>query len=230
VNRLAELRSRNGCTTFLGYDLNASFDELVRQGYVDCYIVSSEDGFSPLGAARSFFSSELGIAEGKIRELADWNRFSNANISLIGLSNQNPSSTLRGIVLAAGESSQCYKQFNTVDFGQPYRDFYYNVAYESIAYAANVLGARKLAMSHLSSSGRFHEDIATCVAEALAHFCDDAETSKIDSFVFVGCCIQQAHLYGIQRLNAQGNVSRHREIQKVRSTRDGFPVINIDWR
>ena len=83
----------------------------MRLGYVDCYIVSTEDGFSPLGAARAFFSRELGVNEAIIRNLSNWNRFENEEVSLIGLPSQNASSRLRGVVLAASETSKCYEQF-----------------------------------------------------------------------------------------------------------------------
>ena len=87
-------------------------------------------------------------------------------------------------------------------------------------------------MSHLSSSGHFHQDIATCIAEALAHFCDrdKMDTAEIDSFLFVGYCISKVHLSGIQRLNREEDVTRHRDILVQKSTRNGFEVISIDWK
>ena len=228
MNKLAELRSRNGKSTYLGYDFTSSLEELVQQGLIDSCIHSTEDGFSPLGATRQFISNELGIAEEEIRELADWNRFENDEISLIGLPNQGPAGNLKGVVLAASETSKCYRQFAPAYYSKPYRDFYYNVAYESINYCVKTLGATKLAMFHLSGSGHFHEDIATCVAEALAHFCDVAGNTSISSFLFVGCCIEQNHLAGIQRLNVEGNVTRHRKILPRTSLRNGFEVISFD--
>lgn len=228
MNQLAELRSRSGKATYLGYDFTSSLEELVEQGYIDCCIHSTEDGFSPLGETKQFISNELGIAEGEIRELADWNRFENHEISLVGLPNQKPTGNLKGVVLAASETSKCYEQFAPAYYGRPYRDFYYNVAYESIHYCVKTLGARKLAMFHLSGSGHFHEDIATCVAEALAHFCDMPDNPSISSFLFVGCCIDPNHLAGIQRLNLEGNVTRHSKTHPRKSLINGFEVISFD--
>lgn len=228
--KLAELRSEHGTTTTVGYDFSSSFEHLVERGAADCFIVSSEDGFSPLGSAREFFARELGIEQSKIIKAAEWNRFENKEISLIDLSSRNDSSRLLGVILAAGETSRCYEQFAPAFDGKPYRDFYYNVAYQSIAHAANVFGARKIAMSHLSGSGHFHEDIATAVAEALGHFCDDESNRPIDSFIFVGCCIQVNHLLGIQRLNKEGRSTRHRSICTWMTEMNGFDVINLDWR
>ena len=230
MHRLAELQSKLGTTTLVGYDFASSFQELVMQRAVDCFIVSTEDGFSPLGMAGEFFARSLGIDESAISRVADWNRFENDDVSLVELSNGTRSSDLRGVILAAGETSKCYSQFAQPRFGRPHRDFYYNVAYESISHAANALGAKKIAMSHLSGSGTFHGDIATCIAEALGHFCDNPAEPEIDSFMFVGCCIGVGHLAGIQRLNHEGRVTSHRGIRTWVTMKDGFKVINLDWR
>lgn len=228
---IARLVSRNGATTLVGYDFNSSPERLVQQGDVDCYIVSTdEDGFSPLGASKQFFANELAIDEEEIGRLAHWNRFDNPQISLIGLPSRRPKSQLRGVVLAAGETSRCYEQFGIAFLGRPHRDFYYNVAYESIAYSAIVLGAKKIAMTHLSGSGHFHEDIATCVAEALAHFCDNHDNPEIHSFLFTGCCIDPNHFRGIRRLNAEGDITEHRNIHTQTEQREGYEVVSLDWR
>lgn len=214
----------------VGYDFASSLEELVRRGDADSFIVSTEDGFSPLGAARRFISSSLGIDESTIKKLANWNRFENDEVSLIGLSRKDHSSKLLGVVLAASETSRCYEQFAPAFHSRPYRDFYYNVAYESISFAANILGARKICMSHLSGSGHFHEDIATCIGEALGHFCDNNKNAQIDSFMFVGCCINVSHLMGIQRLNNEGSVTIHHDIRTWITKKDGFEIVNLDWR
>ncbi len=230
MHGLAKLQSKQGRFTLVGYDFVSSLKEIVERGDADCYIVSTEDGFSPLGAARWFISESLGISESVIARLAHWNRFENDQVSLIGLPSQLPSSKLLGVVLAPGETSKCYEQFALPLYGRPYRDFYYNVAYESISCAASTLGAKRLCMSHLSGGGHFHEDIATCIAEALGHFCDDDSNPHIESFMFVGCCITVSHLLGIRRLNAEGGMTGHRAIRTWISSIDGFEVVNLDWR
>jgi hypothetical protein len=114
-------------------------------------------------------------------------------------------------------------------FGLPYRDFYYNVTYEAIAYASQNWGAHRIAISHLSGCGSFHEDIATCNAEALAHYCDAAE-GAIDSFIFLGDCdIDLEHLAGIHRLNAEARTGRHRPISTEVERRDGYDLVHLDW-
>ena len=91
MNKIAELRSKTGFVTTIGYDFESSLESLVEAGLIDCCIVSSEDGFSPLGAARDFFAQELGIEVNKIRKIADWNRFHNEEVSFASLSSRNSS-------------------------------------------------------------------------------------------------------------------------------------------
>jgi hypothetical protein len=196
---------------------------------VDAFVVSTEDGFSPLGAARGFFASDLGIPGDEIMRLARWNRSQNPRVTLIALASRRPESLLRGVILAPGETSKCYAQFATPRYGQPSRDFYYNVTYESIAHANRRWGARRLGITHLSGSGNFHEDIATCNAEALAHFCDESATPALASFAFVGCCITLQHLEGLERLNPEGNQTKHRPITVESEVREAAEFIHLSW-
>ena len=225
---LMALGSRHGKRTTVEFDSQA-FPSLAQAGRVDTFIVATEDGFSPLGANRLFFSADLGISESEITHLANWNRFENPRVSLVALRSRRTAGFLRGIVLAASESSECYKQFAVPRFGLPYRDFYYNVTYESIAYACGQWGAHRLGLSHLSESGNFHEDIATCNAEALAHYCDATPSAEVDSFTFVGCCIAPHHLTGIARLNSEARTGRHRPIAQEVERHEGYDLVHLAW-
>lgn len=230
MNRLAELRTKQGFNTVIGFDFDNSFEAIAMQGGADCFIVSTEDGFSPLGAARTFFARETGVEEKQISEIANWNRFENPQVSLVAIRSARPKSLLRGVILAASETSRSYEQFAVPRHGRPYRDFYYNVSYEAIAYAHEHFGARRLAMSHLSGSGNFHEDIATCAAEALAHYTERQQRPSIESFTFVGCCIDRGHLTGIARLNSEGSISRHMPITVTAEVRDDFEIVTLQWK
>jgi hypothetical protein len=224
---VAALESKTGSWTTVAYD-GGSLEPHARAGDVDAYIVATEDGLSPLGSNLRFLSEDLGIPMAEMKRLADWNRFKNPRVSLVAVTSRRPESCLRGVILAASETSECYKRFATSSFGQPYRDFYYNVSYEAIAYSVSHWRSRRLAISHLSASGRFHEDIATCNAEALAHYCDD-HPNAIDSFLFIGCCITPHHLTGIARLNADVHSEVHRAITAEVFDRDGHAVIDLKW-
>ncbi len=230
MDLLTTLSSKQGKITLIGYDFDSSFENLTERGEADCFIISTEDGFSPLGAAKAFFSKDLGISKTTFQKLANWNRFENYEFFIMGLPSHNPSSRLRGVILAPSETSKCYEQFAPAFYGKPYRDFYYNVTYESISYASNVLGAKKIAMSHLSGSGHFHEDIATCTVEALTHFCNKKDSPAIESFLFIGCCIEKRHLLGIESLNLERNLTKHRDIHTHKSSGFGFDVISFNWR
>lgn len=226
---LAEMESQHGARTIVGLEEDG-LTSLARAGRVDAFIVATEDGFSPLGSNLSFLSSDLGIPEQEIKRLADWNRFKNPRVSLVALqSRRGGKSHLRGVILAASETSASYEHFATPRFGRPYRDFYYNVTYEAIAYASKTWGAQHLALSHLSGSGSFHEDIATCNAEALAHYCDANPLADVKSFMFVECCIDQNHLSGISSLNAEARTGKHHPILVETEQHEGYVLVHLAW-
>ena len=225
---LATLESRHGLRTSIQFE-EQNLPALAAAGGVDTYIVATEDGFSPLGADRTFISHDLGIPESEISRLADWNRFKNPRVSLVALRSRKSHSLLRGVVLAASESSECYKRFAVPLYGRPFRDFYYNVTYEAIAFASGNWGAHHLALSHLSGSGNFHEDIATCNAEALAHYCDATPSAEVLSFMFVGCCISLEHLADIVRLNAEAKTAQHHPIVTEIEHHGGYDLVHLAW-
>lgn len=227
----ATLQSKHGHRTDLIYDSHAFFKELAERGEADAAIVSTEEGFSPLGASRDFFERDLGISyENEIKLLANWNRFDNERVTLVALVSRRSGSLLRGIILAPGSNTRSYEPFARSYDPRPNRDFYYNISHEAIAFACREWGARKLAISHLSSSGQYHEDIATCHAEALAHYCDEHPDTAPDFFVFCGCCITPEHLQGIRRLNAEGQSSKHFPILVEPEERSGATLLHLDWR
>jgi hypothetical protein len=227
----AALQSNHGHRTSLGYDFSALFGELAEEGKADAAIVSTEEGFSPLGASRTLFEHDLGISyENEIKPLANWNRFDNGRITLVALASRRPGGLLRGVILAPSETSLCYERLPaSVRCHRPCRDFYFNVTYEALAVACGQWGARKIAISHLSACGRYHEDIATCHAEALAHYCDANPESAPDSFVFCGCCITPDHLQGVRRLNAEGQHTTHHPIQVTTETKGSAALFHLAW-
>jgi hypothetical protein len=229
MQTIATLRHAQGGQTRICYD-PGNLEALVHRGDVDAYIVATEDGFSPLGANLRFLSEDLGVPEDEIKRLADRNRFENPEVSLVAIRSRKRDSQLRGVILAASETSLCYSRFAVPRYGKPYRDFYYNVSYEAIAHTVKTWGARKLAISHLSGCGCFHEDIATCHAEALAHYCDAHSPSADSLLCFFGCCISRTDLRGTERLYAEGQTGRHRPVSVQRLQYDGHVQIDIAWK
>jgi len=228
VEPIAILKSQQGGQCPIYY-YSGEIKSLTPIAKIDAYIVSTEDGFSPLGSNRRFLSADIGVPEEEIRQLADWNRFKNSRVTLVAIPSRRDGGYLRGIILAASESSECYERFAVPRYGRPYRDFYYNVAYEAISYASHIWRAQRLAISHLSGCNCFHEDIATCNAEALAHFCDSSD-SVIESFTFLSDCdISLEHLAGISRLNIEGKTGQHRPIFTEMEYHEGHDLIHLDW-
>lgn len=225
---IATLVSRQGATVVIAYG-QGECKALAPEGMIDAYIVSTETGFSPLGSNGRFLSSDLGIPENEIRQLADWNRFSNPRVTLAIFSSRRKGSHLRGLILAPSQGSECYKQFEAHSFGRPYRDFYYNVTYEALAYASGHWGARRIAISSLERFGDFREDIATCNGEALAHYCD-AFPGVIESVIFLReGVISPEHLAGICRLNSESETSQHRAISAETEQHSGHVLVHLDW-
>lgn len=202
---------------------------VAKQGLADTYIVATEDGFSPLGGNRSFLQHDLGIPYEEIKDLADWNRFENDQVSIIAIPSRRDNSLLKGLILAPCENSKCYRRFAQPIYGKPFRDFYYNVTYESIVVASQEWQAKRIAISHLSACNKFHADIVTSNAEALAHYCDEYSNAAINTLIFMGCCIDQSHLEGIQRLKVEAETSEHRHIKLVKEIREENMMIHIDW-
>jgi len=223
---ISVLQSRSGARTSIHFD-GGRLQTMVQEASADAYIVSCEDGLSPLGMNKAFASGALGIDDGTIGDLAYWNRYANDCVTLVSIPSRSEGSPLRGLIICPSEMSKCYRRFAEPFFGRPHRDFYYSVTYAAIEHAAEALGARRLAISHLTASGNFHEDVATCNAEALAHYCDSG-ASPIESFTFLGCCIGRVHLMEIKRLNAEGALTTHRPIKKEVEALPGHTLIHLD--
>lgn len=229
MNWFDTLHSNDGNSTKLGFDFTASLDELAKCGQIDACILSTEDGFSPLGRSKEVLARELDIPVDDISRLARWNQFENDTVTLIALASLRPNSRLRGLILAPGETAKCYTRV-AARHGMPDRSFYYNVTYEAISFVCKEWQARKPGISHLSAAGQFHEDIATCNAEALTQFCDGNLESAPECFIFWGCCIYENHLRGIARLNADRGVTFHRPIFTRVETNGEARLIHLDWQ
>lgn len=209
------------------------FRDLTERGEADAVIVSTEEGFSPLGASREFFECDLGISyDDEIRPLARWNQSENDVVSMVALKSKNTQGRLRGVLLAPGENCRSYAPFASTTRAYrptPHRDYYYNVSYEAIAFLCQEWAARKIAISHLSASGQFHEHIATCHVEALIHFCNEHPDLAPESFTFCGCCIEVNQLTGAKQLAEEKSSALHRPIRTWQTNKGSAEIINIDW-
>lgn len=223
----------NASNTTIRYDFSAIFRDLAERGEADAVIVSTEEGFSPLGASREFFERDLGVSyDDEIQPLARWNQSENDAVSLMAFKSKSTQGLLRGVLLAPGENCLSYAPFASKTRAyrpKPHRDFYYNVSYEAIAFLCQKWGARKIAISHLSASGQFHEHIATCHVEALIHFCNEHPDLAPESFTFCGCCIEVNQLTGAKQLAEEKSSALHRPIRTWTTFKGSAEIINIDW-
>ena len=230
MQEIRSFRSPDGTCVVVGHcRAEADIEALVSAGEIDCLIVASEDGFTPFGAYRRLFASEIGVNEAALGRLAESNQKSE-RVALIALPSHRKESRLRGLIISPSETSECYKQFAVPRFGAPYRDFFYNVTYEALSYATQRWGARRLGTFHLSAGNNFHSDIALCQAEAVAHFTGrKSRDVKLDSFCFVGCCITSDHLSELRNEDPAHFTGNHRPIQTRISSKDGYDLVDICW-
>jgi hypothetical protein len=225
--RFATLSNKKGPDVGINYDFKSTFNQLVTSKQVDSFIFSTQLGFSPLGIAMSNLTSMK--FPGNTQQIADWNRFENNKTSLVGIENQQLESNLKGILLAPCENSICYIKKHDRDYIEvPNKNFYYNVTFESIKYLVENFNARNIAITHLSSSGNYHDFIAMCTLEALGHF-NDLFPNKIDTFHFVGCCIEERHLRHTGRLSSENGITTHRDIKTRKEEMFGFDLLTLDY-
>ena len=248
LHHFAELRGNGGTATRLGFCKR--FDVLpkaIQEKEIDGVLVGCETGFSEFGYFNEFLAESFGVDYGFMRQQAEWNRHENERVSLLGFSNPptTTNSNLRALALLPYGGSQpgrgclSYRRFES---RLPSRDFYYNVAYAAFEMVCGRFGAKRLWVMNPAAPWSFHEDIATCVCEALAHWCDGNPQSAPSSVVFNanpasevgGSGMHFEHFRGVEALNAERATSQHRPIKVQRDTvRDtlgnSVEVVNLDW-
>ena len=126
-------------------------------------------------------------------------------VTLVAIPTQKATSILRGRILAQGNNTESCKRFGN-SYGHPHRSYYYNVAYDVIAFACSEWKTKRIAMSHSSGHKKFDEDMTTCQAEALAYFCDSNPRVVPESFIFVSNSITSDDLNGIKKTQFRSRV------------------------
>jgi len=225
------LAPNQGLVTQIRSSFGKGFKQLAQDGDADVGIMSTEEGFSPLGASGKFFESDLAIPyDSNIRQLAQWNRFENTKVTLIAFKSRRPNGALKGIILAPGSNTKSYEPFAGSPYSRPHRDFYYNVSYEAIAYACFEWSAQKIAMSHLSSCGQFAKDMAICQIEAASHFCNEHPNQSPKSLTYCECCIRDEHFEGIASLETEVGANEHRPIRITTEQIGLANLLHLDWQ
>lgn len=227
---IADLVSKHGQTTRVEVGLPEGLRGLAKQRPAHAFICSTESGFAPLGAERTFLSDALGSAWADVSSLANWNRFDNEEVSLVLVPSRNPDSDFRGLILAASERCRSYARYAEPERGPVYRDFFYNVTYEAIAVACQRWGATRLAISHLTGcvTEPRDADALACNLEALAHYCDDHDDANIEYLSYVGCCVQPKNFWPLPELTRRFG-GTHRPIQAISRMHEGYEVLDLKW-
>ena len=218
-------------------------EQLIQSRDIDCLIIECEDGFSQLGMMRSMLSNELAMAqrnlvkyvldgfpedlERNISSLADWCR-SNSDVTFVAIPSNNSKGQLKGLILAPYDSCNCYKKFSVREFIKPYRDFMYNVSYETINYAHKHWGVKDIAITHLSRckiSGEYDSDTTTCQLEAALHYTN--ENSGLNSLTFLDEHIGNTPISLLDRLIRTEPKTKHRPIKTSILNHIGVDFVNL---
>jgi hypothetical protein len=218
---------------------------LIEKNVIDSIIIDSEDGFSQLGQMREFVSLDLGIGqrnivkhalggfsndlERNLASLSDWLRARTPEVTLLAIPSANKNGYLKGLILCPYDGCKSYLRFAQSVYAKPYRDFIYNVTYESIAYAYFTWGARKIGLTHLSRNkygGFYHSDSTTCQIEAVIHFCN--EHKGIESISFIDDEIGNTPLAILNQFS-QKPVGSHRPINKKILNFWDMDFVDLEW-
>lgn len=229
LRALANVSSAQGANCCVFSALGASVASLLEDGDIDGAIVSNATGYSPLGAEARYLSEQLGCTRYDLIDLG-YAAAESRSVSLVAIQNKKHT-RFKGLILAPGNNCESYRPFVTsAVYSKPYRDYYYNVAYESIAFACLRLGARRIAISHLSGSGTFKNGMAICQIEALRHFCKDHPNHAPIHLIYYGCCMDWSHFRDLRLLDNEEGMTTHRPIRTVERT-DGIATwLTLNWQ
>ncbi len=220
----------NAVSTLIGYSGCFGLSALIASGHVDTLLTSTEGGLSPF--PHGLISSELGIPKRELYRWAEQVSTSRA-VTLIALVSRRSASRLKGTILMPYGTSECYKTLVAPEHrGLPCHDFYYNITFEAISWAARKWGSRRIATTHLSGCGQsFHSDIPLTQCEAILHGVHLPKPIALECLCFLGCGCFGDGVFD----NFEGKLKtlngRHRPIAvSVSEQEHGVSMLILDWR
>jgi len=137
-------------------------------------LLCSLDIFDAADCQRQSEYSSYSEPEFSIPAYAGYKQFDGPSVTLEAIASRKPDSPFKGLVFVPSESSLSYHRYSN-HYSKPYRDYFYNVTYESLYYSYHVWSSRKFVIAHLGfgkNFGKFKSDITMCQAEAVRHFCE----------------------------------------------------------
>jgi hypothetical protein len=207
--QIGRIAASGTASTLIGYAGIGDLKSLIAEGHIDTLLTSTEGGLSPF--PKDMISSELNIPTKKLFKWAEQVSTSRA-VTLIALASRRADSRLKGAVLMPYGTSPCYKALVAPEHrGLPYHDFYYNITFEAVSWAAKNWNSRRIATTHLSGCGQpFHPDIPITQCEALLHGLRQSEPIALEHYCFLGCgCFRDEVCTGFgDRLKAFGGEHR----------------------
>lgn len=242
----SRLQSEDGTSTELSFSEDFhDLAEAIDKREIDAVVVGCETGFSEFGYHAADLASRLGLDANFMRQQAEWNRHRNERVSLLSFSGSGHSN-LRSLILlpyGGAERDRGCRSYQRFWQERPSRDFYYNVAHEAFRVAFGERGAQRLWMMNPAAPWSFHRDIATCVCEALAHWCDANHNNAPERVVFSvnpesrdarDSGMRRSDFLGVRYLNAEGRITRNRPIQvDTETVRDEMgnevTLVHLDW-
>jgi hypothetical protein len=215
----------------IAYEPDVTLDSLLASDSIDTLITSAEGGLGPLPVG--FLCNELAVSRSEIIRWA--NEISSlSTVTMVALRSRKPGGKLRGAILVPFGTADCCKALVAPENrGLPWRDLYYNVTFESIAYACKSWGSAKFVTHHLSGCGQaYHPHIPGCQVEALAHFAKQEHADKVQSFRFLDCCCGTIKRNSFDDVSeAVNSLGSHRaiEVTEQRLKDDRGHVISLKW-
>ncbi len=201
-------------------------EHVLEAGCVDGLLIEGFWGFNDLGGYGRLIAKLLGTTEETIQRICSATQSSSIpTVAFIPSTLKHLA--LKGIALVPTQNHPCYERWATPIFGRPYRDFYYNVAYEGM-YLLAKHGCTSIGIAGLTASLAHygHPDVGNCVAQAAAHIAIEfAELDRVTSTGY-GPVIVKPSIY----MNAHPDgIGEHRLINTRSFSTNGVVHTQISW-
>jgi hypothetical protein len=199
--------------------------ETLEYDNVDGLVVEGLWGFNDLGGFGGVIAQKLGVSAKQLRSIGEEIEPRNG-LTIVGVKSRVAGAKFKGIALVPTQNSVGYRERAVPLYGRPYRDFYYNVAYEAMALLIDI-GCKDIAIAGITGSEVLvgDPDIGNCVAEAIVHIAQDFQELRTVCSVGNGPRLSP----GIDYFNRHPEqLGSHREIAKQTSVRGQVVLVTLE--